>query len=145
MKSTSLTKSLILLLVCLWALTACGPDRNAAKRSGQVHDPVAYDLPQIIDKGVLRVITTYSPTGYFIYKGKTMGFEYELFKRLADHLKVRLEVVLARNVDSVIPMLNRGEGDIIALGYTITADRKEVGRLHGSLPDHPPGPDSKET
>ena len=32
---------------------------------------------------------------------------------------------MARNVDSVIPMLNRGEGDIIALGYTITSDRKE--------------------
>jgi len=126
MKSTALTKSLILLLVCLWVLTACGPDRNASKRSGRVDDPVAYDLPQIIDTGVLRVITTYSPTGYFIYKGKTMGFEYELFKRLADHLKVRLEVVLARNVDSVIPMLNRGEGDIIALGYTITSDRQEL-------------------
>ena len=125
MKSTYLTKSLILPLVCLWALTACGPDRNASKRSERADDPVAYDLPQIVDKGVLRVITTYSPTGYFIYKGKTMGFEYELFKRLADHLKVRLEVVLARNVDSVIPMLNRGEGDIIALGYTITSDRKE--------------------
>ena len=125
MKSTSLAKNLFLFTLLIWSLTACGPDKRTSKNEEKNKAPVEYDLPQIIDKGVLRVITTYSPTGYFIYKGKTMGFEYELFKRLADHLKVSLEVVLARNVDSVIPMLNRGEGDIIALGYTITSDRKE--------------------
>ena len=87
--------------------------------------PIDYDLKDIVDAGVLRVITNYSPTGYFLYRGETMGFEYEMFKRLADHLDVNLEIVLAKNVDSIIPMLNRGDGDIIALGYTITSDRKE--------------------
>ena len=87
--------------------------------------PIASDLEDIVDSGVLRVITTYSPTGYFLYKGETMGFEYELCKRLAEHLGTSLEIVLAKDVDSVIPMLNRGEGDIIALGYTITSDRRE--------------------
>ena len=87
--------------------------------------PIEYDLKDIVESGVLRVITTYSPTGYFLYKGETMGFEYELCKRLAEHLGTSLEIVLAKDVDSVIPMLNRGEGDIIALGYTITSDRKE--------------------
>ena len=126
MKSTSLTKSLILLLVLIGTLSSCDLDKKTSKNLEKGIKPVAYDLPQIIDNGVLRVITTYSPTGYFIYKGQTMGFEYELFKRLADNLHVGLEVVLARNVDSVIPMLNRGEGDIIAIGYTITSDRKEL-------------------
>ena len=126
MKLTFLTKSLILLLTVALGLSSCGPDQRSRKLVDKTEKPVDYDLQQILDKGVLRVITTYSPTGYFIYKGRTMGFEYELFKRLADHLQVRLEVVLARNVDSVIPMLNRGEGDIIALGYTITTDRKEL-------------------
>ena len=126
MKSTVLTKILSLVLVLIGTFMACGPDKRASKQAYGGEAPVAYDLPEIIDNGVLRVITSYTPTGYFIYKGKTMGFEYELFKRLADHLQVSLEVVLARNVDSVIPMLNRGEGDIIALGYTITSDRKEL-------------------
>jgi membrane-bound lytic murein transglycosylase F len=115
-----------LALTILLGLGSCRSDKKIEKVSkNEIQAPVDYDLDQITEDGVLRVITTYSPTGYFIYKGETMGFEYELFKRLADHLKIRLEVVLARNVDSVIPMLNRGEGDIIALGYTITADRKE--------------------
>ena len=109
-------------------LISCSTDPQKKKKKNSISKsiaPIHYDLKEIRDAGVLRVITTYSPTGYFLYKGQTMGFEYELFKRLADHLEVRYEVVLAKNVDSVIPMLNRGDGDIIALGYTITRDRKE--------------------
>ncbi len=114
-----------LLLGVSLCFTACDRKNKSSSPEPDNFAAVRYDLDEIVNSGVLRVITTYSPTGYFIYKGKTMGFEYELFKRLADRLKVELEVVLARNVDSVIPMLNRGEGDIIALGYTITSDRKE--------------------
>ena len=87
--------------------------------------PIQYDLNEIKEAGVLRAITTFSPTGYFLYKGQAMGFEYEMLSRLAKKLEVDLEIVLAKNVDSVIPMLNRGEGDIIATGYTITGNRKE--------------------
>ena len=89
------------------------------------NQPIAYDLEDIKQSGVLRAITTFSPTGYFLYRGQTMGFQYELLSLLAKSLEVDLEIVLARNIDSVIPMLNRGEGDIIALGYTVTGDRKE--------------------
>ena len=107
---------------------SCASDKKKIKSETLVsmkEEPIYYDLEDIVESGVLRVITTYSPTGFFLYKGETMGFEYEIFKRLADHLGVSLEMVLAKNVDSVIPMLNRGEGDIIALGYTITSERKE--------------------
>lgn len=115
-----------LVLCLLIAGFSCTGNKNPFGRYRDKDSrPVEYDLEDIIDAGVLRVITTYSPTGYFLYKGKVMGFEYEIFKRMADHLGTSLEIVLAKNVDSVIPMLNRGEGDIIALGYTITTDRKE--------------------
>jgi len=124
-------KKLTLLLLAslfLGVFQSCLSERKNNQKKlvlKQSIEPVNYDLAEILDSGVLRVITTYSPTGYFLYKGKTMGFEYEIFKRLANHLNVRLEMVLAENVDSIIPMLNRGDGDIIALGYTITAERKE--------------------
>ena len=115
-----------LILFSLTSIVSCNKsDKKGVSKTTNKIEPIEYDLKDIVESGVLRVITSYSPTGYFIYRGQTMGFEYELFKRLADHLEVQLEVVLARNVDSVIPMLNRGDGDIIALGYTITADRKE--------------------
>ena len=120
-------RSTCLLLIGSFFLTCSSEpkkDKSIAAIS-QKQEPIDYDLDDIIESGVLRVITSYSPTGYFLYKGETMGFEYEIFKRLADHLNISLEIVLAKNVDSVIPMLNRGDGDIIALGYTITSDRKE--------------------
>ena len=116
----------VLILLSLISIVSCNKsEKKGVSKNTNTIETIEYDLKNIVESGVLRVITSYSPTGYFIYKGETMGFEYEMFKRLADHLKVELEVVLARNVDSVIPMLNRGEGDIIALGYTITSDRKE--------------------
>lgn len=118
------TFRIFVIWIIFTALVSCGLNWGS-KEDGWGATVVEYDLEDIQEAGVLKVITTYSPTGYFIYKGKTMGFEYELFKRIADELGVGLEMVLARNVDSVIPMLNRGQGDIIALGYTITSDRKE--------------------
>ena len=125
-------KTNFIVILCLLLTSsfywACSSDPKKEKpliSSINNPDPINYDLEDIIDSGVLRVITSYSPTGYFLYKGETMGFEYEIFKRMADHLGIGLEIVLAKNVDSIIPMLNRGDGDIIALGYTITSDRKE--------------------
>lgn len=120
--------SFLLFVFFLGLIISCSGDSKKARVKNYKElseEPVDIDLQEIIDSGVLRVITTYSPTGYFLYRGEIMGFEYEIFKRLADHLDIGLEIILAKNVDSVIPMLNRGEGDIIALGYTITSDRKE--------------------
>ena len=123
MKLTSLTKSLILNLVLIGTLNSCGPDKETSKNVDKNLTPVAYDLPQIIDNGVLRVITSYSPTGYFIYKGQTMGFEYELLKKYADHIDVELEVIPLKNNDSVFVDLNNGIADIAAANLTITEER----------------------
>jgi len=119
---------LVLFIIFTGICISCsGDSKKSTVKNAEIisEEPVNIDLQEIIDSGVLRVITTYSPTGYFLYRGEIMGFEYEIFKRLSDHLDVGLEIILAKNVDSVIPMLNRGEGDIIALGYTITSNRKE--------------------
>lgn len=116
---------LLIISSFFWACSSEPKIKEPISTVVKIPDPIHYDLDSIVNSGVLRVITSYSPTGYFLYKGETMGFEYEIFKRLADHLNISLEIVLAKNVDSVISMLNRGEGDIIALGYTITSDRKE--------------------
>lgn len=120
--------SRVFILIFLIALAgSCSTDKRKKIKADKHNNSnlvVNYDLDQILESGVLRVITTYSPTGYFLYRGETMGFEYEIFNRLAGNLGVSLEMVLAKNVDSVIPMLNRGDGDIIALGYTITNDRQ---------------------
>lgn len=104
-------------------LPSCGNGKEKASGREALKQP--RDWKEIKEEGVLRAITNYSGTSYFLYKGRPMGFEYELLERLADYLDVRLEIVLAENIDSIIPMLERGEGDIIAFGLTITEERKK--------------------
>ncbi|WP_179021164.1 transporter substrate-binding domain-containing protein [Winogradskyella forsetii] len=82
------------------------------------------DLAAIKKDGKLKALTVYSGTSYFLYRGKPMGYEYELLKRLAKHLDLELEIIVADDIDDLINMLNRGEGDILAHGLTITASRK---------------------
>lgn len=82
------------------------------------------DLPEIRQRGKLIALTGYSATSYFIYKGEPMGYEYELLTRLADHLGLKLEIIIENDLDSMFNRLNRGDGDIIAHGLTITRERK---------------------
>lgn len=86
---------------------------------------VKRDLAEIKKSGVLRAITIYNSTGYFLYRGKAMGFEYELLKNLAEKLEVELQITVADNIDELFDMLNRGEGDVVAYGLAITEGRKQ--------------------
>jgi membrane-bound lytic murein transglycosylase F len=89
-----------------------------------VENSVDTDLDDIKKTGVLKALVVYSSTSYFLYKGQAMGFEYELLKRLADHLDLELELVVSDDLDSKFEVLNRGDVDLIAHGMTITNQRK---------------------
>lgn len=93
--------------------------------SDRLADEINYDLPEIKERGTLIALTTYSPTSYFLYRGKTMGFEYELMQRLAESLELDLEIKVADDIDELTNMLRRGEGDIVAHNLTITPTRQE--------------------
>ncbi len=84
-----------------------------------------YDLPQIREKGELTAITSYSPISYFIYRGEVMGYEFELLQMLESHLELPVRIVLARDLDEMMEMLDRGKGDIIAYNLTVTAERRK--------------------
>ena len=105
---------IITIIICL-SHTKCD-DRLA--------DEIAYDLPQIRERGSLIALVTYSPTSYFLYRGKTMGFEYELLERLAASLELDLQIKVAEDIDELTNVLRRGEGDIIAHSLTVTAIRQ---------------------
>lgn len=114
----------------VWLL-GCGPETEAPlsqpeKQQAVLEPQVTRDLADIKEDGVLRAITVYSSTSYFLYRGRPMGFEYELLKRFAETQDLRLEMVVAENIDQLFDMLNRGEGDLVAHGMTITKPRREV-------------------
>ncbi len=83
------------------------------------HLPI-HDLPQIQDSGRLVVLTLYSSTSYFIYRGEPMGIQYELSNQFARSLGVELEVKIADNVQQLEEMLLKGEGDLIAYNLPVT-------------------------
>ncbi len=127
-------KYFILLFIFVFYLNSCGPEasknKNAKKDSAEkeiissgILDEVDVDLKEIKKRGVLKAITIYSSTSFFIYRGKPMGYEYELIKRLADHLGLELEIVVAENMNRLFQMLYEGKGDIISYGITVTKER----------------------
>lgn len=83
------------------------------------------DLQLIKDSDELVVLTLYSSTSFFIYRGQDMGFQYELSEQFAKSLGVRLKVKVARNVQDLIEKLLAGEGDLIAYNLPITNEWKD--------------------
>lgn len=119
-------RNFLLIILLLSIFSGCSPNTEKKGRNiGSNPETDVEILKRIKSEGKLRVLTTYSGTSYFLYRGQPMGFEYELLKRFADHLGVELEIVVSQNIDSLLNNLNSGEIDLVAHGITITSDRKE--------------------
>lgn len=87
---------------------------------------VDFDLDKIKKRDTLKAITIFGPTSYFLYRGKAMGFEYEILEDLASKLDLHLELVVSRNIDDLFEKLNNGDGDLIAYGLAITSMRNKI-------------------
>lgn len=104
-----------------------------------IMQPQKGDLPDMINRRAIRVLTTYSKTFFFIDKGTQRGATHDLFialekdlnNQLAEekklkqkHLKVRI-VFIPVTRDNLFKALNEGKGDIAAANLTITSSRQE--------------------
>ncbi|MDE2889492.1 MAG: transporter substrate-binding domain-containing protein [Gemmatimonadota bacterium] len=81
------------------------------------------DLPGLIERGRLRMITRNNAMTYFIHRGLQVGFEYELMKKFASEHGLRLEVVIPNSHAELLSYLNDGKGDVVAAAMTITPER----------------------
>ena len=72
----------------------------------------------------LTIITLYSSSSYFIYRGEQMGYEYEMAKSFADLHGLQLEVKIAENTVRLVEMLQNGEGDLIAYQLPVVNQMK---------------------
>ncbi len=82
-------------------------------------------IEKIKKRGKIVAITGFNAYSYFIYKGRTMGYEYELLQRFAKTLGVDVEIKISKDIDDMFRMLENGEGDLIAFNLTVTGSRKE--------------------
>lgn len=110
------------LLVTL--LGSFGSCRN--EHAGVVGEPgptLLRDLPEMRLDGQLVLLTENTSSSYYLYKGKPMGFDYDLMYRFASDHGLRLKVKVVENLNSLIKQLNEGEGDVIACNLAITEER----------------------
>ena len=107
------------------------------------------DLDGMIERGVIRVLTVYSKTFYFVEKGVQRGatydafrvFEEDLNRKLAQqqklkqkHVKVKVVLIPIARGD-LLQALVDGKGDIAASNLTITPDRQKL--VDFSVPVYP--------
>lgn len=115
-----------LLVVGLIAILILGCNlKNEKKIDEQKTAFSPRDFQKIKKSGKLRALLAYSSTSYFLYKGKPMGYEYELLERLANHFDLELEITVSEDLSSLLSELNKGTVDIVAYGLAVTTERKE--------------------
>jgi len=85
------------------------------------------DLAGIKERKVLRVLTRNNAVTYFIWRGRLMGFEYELMRKFAKEQQLQLEMILAPSREHLIPTLLWGGGDLISASLTINDQRRTYG------------------
>jgi membrane-bound lytic murein transglycosylase F len=99
------------------------PEGIVSRASGRPDH--ARSLAEIVKSGYLRVLTRNNDTSFFIYRGHRMGFDYELGKRLAQHLGIRVDMIITQSWSEMVPALLKGEGDVIAAEVTVTGERSK--------------------
>src|SRR5438132_10434470 len=88
--------------------------------------PMSRDLDAITRSRALNVLFTFNSTGYFIYRGQTMGYEYDLINLFAGDSSLRLNPIVIRDSKVLFEKLNRGDGDVVAAALAATTNQTEV-------------------
>ncbi|MCC4107731.1 membrane-bound lytic murein transglycosylase MltF [Serratia ureilytica] len=100
----------LLLALALWP--------NITWRSGQ-----GGQLQEIISRGELRISTLNSPLTYFNAKQGPGGLDYELAKRFANYLGVKLVVIPHQNINDLFDDLDDDDADLLAAGLIYNQER----------------------
>lgn len=84
------------------------------------------DWEEIDQDSVLTILAENSPASYFIYRGRNMGFEYELLYEFSKDMNIRIQIRMVNDLDEMLELLDNCEGDIIACHLTVTEQRKAL-------------------
>jgi membrane-bound lytic murein transglycosylase F len=89
-------------------------------------EPIKRDFSDIKTQGVLTVLAPYNSTTYFLYRGEPMGYEYELLKEFAKETGLEFKITVVTDHKSFFPMLNAGDGDIVAARLIPTDEDRRI-------------------
>lgn len=85
--------------------------------------PAELDFEDIKKRGFIRAIVDNSSASYYIYRGRTMGYEFELLRNLANHLEVGLRLIVRHDIEDAFRLLNEGKADIVAINFEVNEKR----------------------
>ncbi|RIH66143.1 lytic transglycosylase F [Mariniphaga sediminis] len=112
----STVKTLFLFFVVLFFVSSVGCKRKREKEAGN-------DLQHIQETGILRVVIDFNSTNYFVYRGRPMGYQYELIQSLCNDLEVKAEITVSNDMTETFEGLKSGQFDLIAKNLTVTRAR----------------------
>jgi len=110
-------------LILVFILNAISCKQSNIKMDLNDDTPV---LQGIHESGVLKVAIDFNSINYFVYRGKPMGYQYELVQALCKDLQVKPEITVNSNLHETIEGLQNGQFDLIAKSLT---DIRELRRL----------------
>ena len=108
--------AIVVMLIGTIAISAC----QGGKGDGNT-DALHNGLPDTLVVGTL-----YSPTSFFLFRGDTMGYEYERIMSFAKSKHIATRFVIGSNLQSLIEQLDSGAIDIIAYEVPITHEYKKL-------------------
>jgi membrane-bound lytic murein transglycosylase F len=120
-KLKRIVKLLVLPVFLLFFMMNCKHTPEVKKET----KPVVKSLEEIKQRGELVAITDYNSTNYFVYRGKTMGYQYDLLRQFAQYLGVKLKVKVSNNLQKNFQQLESGECDLLAVNLTVTKERSK--------------------
>ncbi len=113
----------IALYTAIFLCYACQPTKETAP---ELHLPEPSQLEKILLKGTLDISTFYNTTDYYVYRGITRGFHYDLAQDFASYLGVNLRIAEVNNdIDTAISRLQSGKYDLLAVSLTQTPERNK--------------------
>jgi len=127
---------LVFFLLTLFSITVWSAEEDANLQhplDAHLSEVYTKDLPHLIEKRYIRVLTTMNSTNFFLDGVKPHGFEYSLLKEYEKYLneginsrelKLTLEFIPVPR-DRLFHDLAAGYGDIAAAGLTITPLREK--------------------
>jgi membrane-bound lytic murein transglycosylase MltF len=125
-------------LTCLGGITSAQAPTEKGRLGltlTQITAPWTGDLDGMVERRMVRVLTAFSKTQYFIDRGTPRGTAYDQGRLLEEELNKRLGksgdaaihvqfVPVSRN--ELLPALIDGKGDIVMADLTVTPERQQV-------------------
>lgn len=91
----------------------------------QDEEKLPRDYAQIEEEGILRVVTSYDPIGYYVSKDTIAGFNHDLLGLLQQYTDIKIEISLESSLENSIEGLQAEKYDLIARNIPLTTRIKD--------------------